>query len=88
MLHVLYIIINSSGLGRESKIREYHATSYGSLCLWCKQEVREFSPFVRFTFCVRKVYQKQIQCRNSCCFGLCIQFYDLFEGDLYRPDQD
>ena len=50
---------------------------------------REFSPFVRFTFCVRKVYQKQIKtCRNSCCFGLCIQFYDVLEGDIYRHDQD
>ena len=40
-------------------------------------------------FCVRKVYQKQIKtCRKSCCFGLCIQFYDVLEGDLYRPDQE
>ena len=48
-----------------------------------------WTPLVRFTFCVRKVYQKQIKtCSNSCCFGLCIQFYDVLEGGIYRPDQD
>ena len=62
-------------LVRESKIGECHATSYGSLRLWCKQEVREVSPFVRFTFCARKVYQKQIKtCRNSCCLGCVLNF--------------
>ena len=60
MLRVLYIIIIFLVLGKESKIGECHETSYGSLRLWCKKKVREFSPFVRFTFCVRKVYQKQI----------------------------
>ena len=35
-LHVLYMIINISCLGRESKIGICHATSYGSLRLWCK----------------------------------------------------
>ena len=22
------------------------------------------------------------------CFGLCFQFYDVLEGDMYTPDQD
>ena len=38
---------------------------------------------------MRKVCQKQIlTCRNSCCFGLCIQFYDVLESDIYRTNQD
>ena len=46
MLHVLYIIIDISCPRKSIKIGERHATCYGSLHLWCKEEVRDFSPLV------------------------------------------
>ena len=44
MFHVLYIIINISRPRKRIKNGECHATSYGSLRLWCKKEVRKFPP--------------------------------------------
>ena len=38
--------------------------------------------------CKEAVPEADITCRNSCCFGPCIQFYDVLQGDIYRPDQD
>ena len=71
MLHFLYIIIKFLVLGRESKTGECNATSYGSLRLWCKYEVREFSPFVRFTcWCTRSRYKHvEIRVVLGCVFN-------------------
>ena len=42
--------LNMINICPRKKIGECHEIAYGFPCLWYKYEVREFSPFVRFTF--------------------------------------
>ena len=89
MLHVLYIIINISCPRKRIKNR-------GMSCnlLRVPTFMVQIGGQIIFSFCqiyfLREVDVPEADktCRNSCCFGLCIQFYDVLEGDIYRSDQD
>ena len=88
MLHVVCIIINNS-------CPRKRITNMGMSCNLLRVPTfmvligqRIFSFYQIYFLSEEGVTEADIMCRKSCCFGLCIQFYDLFEGDIYRPDQD
>ena len=60
MLHVLYIILVFLSYEENQKSGVVMQPLTGPYVYGVNRRFRECSSFVRFTFCVRKVYQKQI----------------------------